>query len=187
MLNNVCILKQHMHSWTHSNTHIDTQTNLTTHTHTHTRVHTRTYIHPHSHTHTHSLSLFLSLSGTFTGTYPNRVGRVFEREKIDMSMTLIWYTEEWNKLFNHELTRVHLLHLCWVFTHFVTVILWLYTVSHDVCHTLNSNTKQWCWIQHVIFTCFPVSVWRNAYFSRLCFPPPKTKLNQKFVPQNGPW
>jgi len=106
-------------------------------------------------------------------------GRFWLGGGIQMSMTLIWYTEVWNKPFNHLLTRVDLLYLCWVFTHFVTgcciinpilVSLYLYTVSHDVCHTSHSDTEK---SKVVVFTCFFDSVWCNPCFSRLCFFPKK--------------
>jgi len=140
----------HMYAYTHAGalvpkhkhipTYAYTHTQIETHnTHTHTRVHTRTYSYLHTHTHTLSLSLqqtnkqtfYLSLVHSLVHSIilKQTVWKVFEllvgRGGIEMSMTLIWYTVVWDKPFNHALTRVDLLCLCWGFTHFVKVTLWL--------------------------------------------------------------
>jgi len=67
----------------------------------------------------------------------------------------------------------------------ILVSLCLYTVSHDVCHTLHSDTE--C-NKVVVFACFPESVWHNPrhIFPAFVFPHQK-KDGTNFVPQNGLW
>jgi len=105
MLNKICILK-HTCILEHIPTHALTQTHTEPHIHTHIPGYIHTLIH--THIQTLSLSVFLSINLSLVLSLVHSITPKQSREGfgceggIQMSMTLVWYTEVWNKTLHSE-------------------------------------------------------------------------------------
>ena len=99
---------------------------------------------------------------------------------IEMSMTLIWYI--WKSRIKLSI-MYWLVLICCIFVGFSHTLsrsrcysmLWIYTVSHDVCHTssytvmLNTTKSS----SSIVFLCHGQAVWRKSLFVSPLFFPPK--------------
>jgi len=121
----------------------------------------------HTHIHTHTLSMFLSFCLSLVLSLVHSIIPKQSREGFGGSEGFrgVW---PW---FNIQNCRINLSIMYWLVLIFC-IYVGFHTLCHDHavsldCHFLHSDAEN---NKIVVFTCFPVSAWRNACFSRFCFP-----------------